>query len=87
MSEEKTTMAEVRWARYRHRHRPDIEYEVQEDNARQDGVFRANVYYLKDEPCVRIRTIRNLSFAEEVHQPAYTLMPAEKFFDIYIRSE
>lgn len=87
MSEEKTTMAEVRWVRYRHRKIQNIEYDVQEGNATISGEFGANVYVFKDEACVRIRTIRNLSFAEEVHEPAYTFMPATLFFYVYEQVE
>jgi hypothetical protein len=80
-------LSEERWARYRRREHPEIEYSVREGNATQSGEFGAKIYAFKDEPCVRIRTIRNLAFKEEVHQPAYTMMPADKFFDVYERVE
>lgn len=71
-------MSEERWARYRHRKRLDIEYDVRESNA-LSGEFWAKLHALENEACVRVRTIRNHSFVEEVHQPAFTLMPAEFF--------
>ena len=37
----------------------------------------------KGETCYRIRTIRNLANPEEVHQPAYTFMPADQFLELY----
>jgi hypothetical protein len=32
---------------------------------------------------LRIRTVRNISLKENVHQPAFTFMPAEGFLSVY----
>lgn len=80
-------MNEERWLRYRHRKIPAIEYEVLEDSSTPNGEFAAKVYAFKDDLCLRIRSIRNLAFAEEVHEPAFTMMPAGLFFDVYQRGE
>lgn len=87
MSEEKATMAEVRWARYRHRYRLNIQYDVQLANADEGVESWLKEYDVKGEACVRIRTIRNHAFSEEVHEPAYTFMPAKFFFDVYQRED
>lgn len=74
-------MSEIRWVRYSHRERPEIEYDVA-CSIPDGGPISVE---FKGERCFRVRTIRNVSIAEEVHEPAYTLMPADKFFDTYKR--
>jgi len=68
------------WIRYRHRERPEIEYDVACYPIPGGGPISSE---FKGERCFHIRTVRNISFAEEVHQPAYTMMPANKFIDTY----
>ena len=82
MSHTKTTPTETAWARYRHREKPEIEYDVE--------IFASNrslIVHTKPmtEPCFRIRTIKNHFKEEEIHQPAYTYMPTEEFTEIYER--
>jgi glycerophosphoryl diester phosphodiesterase len=86
MSETKAAAHEqgATWARYRHRERPDIEFDV-EVSARGNLVVRHEP--ISGEPCYhRIRTIRNLSHHEEAHQPAYTYMPTDRFLNVYERA-
>lgn len=75
-------MREARWQRYRHKANNRIEYDVE---VHRSGKLFGHVF--KGELCFRIRTIRNIANPEEVHQPAYTMMPADKFFDVYQRVE
>lgn len=66
------------WVRYKHKLNRAIEYDVE--------IFSfdvPNMHIFEHEPCYRIRTVRNISFPEEVHQPAYTMMPADRFHEVY----
>lgn len=83
MSEATTDQQGTSWARYGHRGRPEIEYdvEVESDSGRLTAFLMPEGGY-----CFRIRTIKNHSHHEEAHRPAYTYMPAEHFFEIYERA-
>lgn len=70
------------WQRYRHKANSGIEYDVETHSG---GALFESVF--KGELCHRIRTIRNLSYPEEVHQPAYTMMPADNWHATYERVE
>jgi hypothetical protein len=76
----------TRFVRYQHRKRPDIEYDVLEDSAK-NGLPFTRYDPKTGELCHLVRTVRNASFFEEVHQPAYTLMPAARFLELYARVE
>ena len=76
-----TKIEEATWIRYRHRERLEIEYEVESD----PDTCEPLPFVFRGEVCHRIRTIRNLSYPEEVHQPAFTMMPAEGLLDVYER--
>jgi len=77
MRESKTK--ETRYVRYTHRERPDIEYDVESSYPYGGPV----PYVFNGESCYQVRTIRNVSFAEEVHQSERTMMPSRHFFDFY----
>ncbi len=74
-------MSDTTWTRYRHRERPEIEYEVE----LREGWGRPLAAPFNGEPCYRIRTIKNHGHHEEIHQPAFTYMPADKFIELYER--
>ena len=80
MSEEKIVVPDKTWVRYRHRTRPEIEFDV----ACYPGGGPISEEF-NGESCFLVRTICNHAFAEEVHQPAYTKMPADVFLDVYQR--
>lgn len=69
------------WVRYRHKTNRAIEYDVACHWLIVPSAGISQMF--KGEWCFRIRTVRNLAHFEEVHQPAYTMMPADKFFEIY----
>ncbi|QIN79642.1 hypothetical protein GBA65_15155 [Rubrobacter marinus] len=87
MSEAEATTSQrgTAWRRYRHRDRPEIEYDV--EIFASNGSLVVHTAPTKGEPCFRVRTIRNLSFREEAHRPAYTYMPTEGFLEVYERAE
>lgn len=75
MIEEKSS-----WVRYRHKSNRAIEYDVACYSITQGGPISTEFH---GEQCFRIRTVRNISLPEEIHIPAFTEMPAEKFLEIY----
>lgn len=77
---EATAPEEARWTRFRHRGNPNIEYDVE-----THPIAVRLGYRFRGELCYLIRTVRNISLQEEFHQPAYTMMPAEGFSDVYER--
>ncbi len=76
-------MSDTTWARYRHREKPEIEYEVEARAASGEPIVQFEP--TGSEPCHRIRTIKNHGHYEEAHQPAFTYMPADKFTELYGR--
>lgn len=71
---------ETSWIKYRNTGDKGIEYLVECDDTGDPLT-----YSFHGERCVRMQTIRNYSLKEQVHQPAFTMMPVEHFPDLYAR--
>jgi hypothetical protein len=66
------------WQRVYHRARDHrgtspINYEVE----------MGTLHEFRGENCVKVRTVRNHAFSEDVHTPAHTLMPVDYFWEVY----
>ena len=73
------------WVRYRHRKRPDIEFDVEASETADEWGLVTRPEPISGEPCFLIRTVRNHSHHEEIHQAAFTHMPAQEFNEVYER--